>query len=64
MKPILPHNRIMRTTYSVTKRFTAGFLAGITITETTTVRFEAGREYKACVGSSRYLVLSCVRIGQ
>lgn len=44
--------------YLVTKTFTRGPLKGLTITEETTVRFVAGREYRACVGRSAYRVVS------
>lgn len=42
--------------YHVTKRFTAGPLTGLVITERTTVEFDAGVEYAECVGSGRYTV--------
>jgi hypothetical protein len=45
--------------FSVTKRFTAGVLAGLTITETTPVQFEVGREYRECIGSGSYVVEAC-----
>jgi len=50
----------MVTKYQVTKQHTAGILAGITTTETTSVRFEVGREYRACVGGGRYVVTECL----
>ena len=47
--------------FKVTKKFTNGFMKGLTITETTSVEFKPGKEYKACAGSD-YIVISCERI--
>ena len=49
----------MNTTYEVTRRFTAGILAGITITTVGTVAYEVGREYRECVGKGAYVILAC-----
>lgn len=51
----------MNTKYLVTKSFTKGLLKGITIVEETTVAFKVGKTYKACVGSSVYKVIGCVK---
>lgn len=48
--------------YRVTKQFISGLLAGLTITETTQVRFTVGNTYNPCAGSSSYIVTACVRI--
>lgn len=45
--------------FEVTKRFVSGLLEGLTITETTTVRFEVGRTYTPAAGSSAYVVTRC-----
>jgi hypothetical protein len=42
--------------YEVTKTFTSGLLAGLTITETTTVKFVVGFECKKPVGGSPYRI--------
>jgi hypothetical protein len=52
----------MKQTFSTTKRFTSGLLEGITITETTAVSFEVGKEYTPCAGSSRYIILACTEV--
>jgi hypothetical protein len=46
------------TTYEVTRQFTQGILVGITITTIGTVAYEVGREYRECVGSGAYIILS------
>ena len=43
-------------TYKITRYFTTGFLKGLTHTETTTVRFEVGREYGSPFGGGRYII--------
>jgi len=43
--------------FEITKRFVAGFLEGLTITEVTTVKFEVGKTYRA-IGGSDYTILS------
>ena len=48
--------------FKVTKKFTSGLLKGITITETTSVEFVVGKNYKPCVGSSRYTVMACEKV--
>ena len=48
--------------YSVTKTFVSGLLKGITITETTPVKFEIGKVYKACAGSSDYRIDNCAEV--
>lgn len=48
--------------YRVTKHFITGPLQGLTITETTSVRFQAGATYAPCVGASAYIVESCVEV--
>ena len=45
--------------YEVTKRFVSGLLEGLTITETTLVKFEVGRTYTPAAGSSSYVVERC-----
>jgi hypothetical protein len=46
-------------TYEVIREFTAGILAGITITTVGTVAYEVGREYRECVGKGAYVILAC-----
>lgn len=48
--------------YAVTKHFISGWMAGLTVTETTRVEFEVGKTYTPCAGSSVYIVTACVRI--
>lgn len=45
--------------YIVTKKFTAGCLAGITVQERTSVRFEVGFECSKPVAGSPYIILAC-----
>lgn len=45
--------------YRVTKSFVSGPLKGLTVTETTSVKFEVGRIYKPCAGASAYRVEAC-----
>lgn len=51
------------TKFEVTKRFTAGALAGLTITEVTSVRFTVGKTYRECIGTGRYRVEACRALG-
>ena len=49
--------------YEVTKRFVSGMLAGLTITETTDVKFTPSRKVvKPCAGSSAYVVEACMKV--
>jgi hypothetical protein len=50
------------TTYLVTKEFIAGLLKGLTVTETTPVRFTVGKRYKPCAGSSAYVIRKCTPV--
>lgn len=45
--------------FKVTKVFLKGILKGLTIVETTSVKFTVGKTYKACIGSSVYKVTAC-----
>ena len=49
--------------FRVTKRFVSGLLAGIELTETTSVRFTVGKHYTPCAGSSAYVVTACELVG-
>ncbi len=49
----------MTQTYAVHKTFLEGALEGMTITEQTTVRFEAGKTYGGGWSGSRYRVTGC-----
>lgn len=44
------------TTYEIKKTFTAGGLAGITITERTTARFAVGQVVEKPIGGSPYRI--------
>lgn len=47
--------------YLVTKHFVSGALAGLVVTEKTSVRFNVGKTYHvACGGGSRYVVTRCI----
>ena len=46
----------MTTRYLITKTFTGGTLAGLTITERTTVRWTEGQEVKRPLGGSPYRI--------
>lgn len=46
-------------TYRVTKLFTSGLLAGLTITETTTVAFRVGFRCEKPIGGSAYVITAC-----
>jgi|HubBroStandDraft_3_1064219.scaffolds.fasta_scaffold337566_1 hypothetical protein len=48
--------------FSVTKRFVSGVLKGMTLTLDSGVPFTVGKRYKACVGSSDYVVIACKRL--
>jgi hypothetical protein len=48
--------------FKVTKTFLTGPLAGMTITETTSVMFEAGKVYRQCAGGGSYRVRSVERV--
>lgn len=50
----------MTTRYHVTKKFIAGPLAGLEITETTVVRFAVGFKCEKPIGGSPYVVTACV----
>lgn len=52
-----------RKMYTVTKTFLEGALKGLTVTEQTSVQFEAGKVYGGGWTGSRYVVNSCVREG-
>jgi hypothetical protein len=45
-------------TFQITKRFTSGFLAGLTIVETMPFEMPLGA-YKGVAGESEYLVTNC-----
>jgi hypothetical protein len=47
--------------YKVTKKFLSGSLKGITLVESTTVRFFVGDVIKG-IGGSTYEVIECVRV--
>lgn len=53
----------MSTKYTVTRKFTAGVLAGLTHTEITSIKWEVGRKVaKPCGGSSPYVIVACVEV--
>lgn len=45
-------------TYAVTKKFTGGLLAGLTIIEKTNVKFEVGFSCKKPIGGSPYTIIA------
>jgi hypothetical protein len=52
---------IKQVRFIVGKRFISGVLKGIEIQDDTTVEFEVGKTYKGIMGTSSYLVTSCIR---
>jgi hypothetical protein len=52
----------MKQSYKVTQVFTAGILAGITITETRDHPVEVGKVYTSCVTGAAYKIISCEKI--
>lgn len=44
--------------YKITKLFTSGILAGLTVTEATSVHMEVGFESKGILGTSGYKVVA------
>lgn len=49
--------------YIVTKQFTHGVLRGMTIRERVSYYIRPGH-YSACIGSSQYNILKCVKANQ
>jgi hypothetical protein len=49
-------------TYSVTRQFTSGPLAGLTHTQTTTVPMAVGFKCEKPIGGSPYVITSCVEV--
>jgi hypothetical protein len=48
--------------YSVTRKFTAGILAGIEYTEITAVKFTVGYECRKPVGGSPYVITAVMEV--
>jgi hypothetical protein len=48
--------------FQVTRKFTAGPLAGLTFTETTTVFMPVGFRCERPIGGSPYVVTSCTEV--